>query len=155
MPLLVRSQSAESWPPNTEVLAPVKENNQLYEQGSVLLMPHTVDGIGLELLEAMASGMPVIATDGQPWNEHPLLDKIRCTKHRKRVKRIIDWHEADPASLVRVCKRWLGKDISEQSKAAREHALQRRWQGRVPELLELVRTGRHRVTLPFTPVDAL
>ena len=151
MPLVVRSQKPLDWPAGTEVLPPVKENSDLYSEGDVLLMPHSVDGIGLELMEAMASGMPVVATDAPPWNEYPLLRSISTDIAPKKIKRTIPWCSPSPQDLVRICKELVGQDISYSSSECRKFAEENRWQGRAEEFTGLVRDGTHRVALPFTP----
>lgn len=42
----------------------------LYHMGRVLLFPTKLEGLGLPLFEALACGMPVIATDAPPMNEY-------------------------------------------------------------------------------------
>lgn len=44
----------------------------LYHMGRVLLFPTKLEGLGLPLFEALACGMPVIATDAPPMNEYIL-----------------------------------------------------------------------------------
>lgn len=41
----------------------------LYHQGKILLFPTKLEGLGLPLSEALACGMPVIATNAPPMNE--------------------------------------------------------------------------------------
>lgn len=41
----------------------------LYHRGEILLFPSKLEGLGLPLPEAMACGLPVIATDAPPMNE--------------------------------------------------------------------------------------
>ncbi|CAN5822415.1 hypothetical protein BH10CHL1_BH10CHL1_05740 [soil metagenome] len=41
----------------------------LYHLGDVYVYPSTLDGLGLTLIEALASGLPVITTDHPPMNE--------------------------------------------------------------------------------------
>lgn len=41
----------------------------LYHRGEIFLFPSKLEGLGLPLPEAMASGLPVIATDASPMNE--------------------------------------------------------------------------------------
>lgn len=139
MPLLVRSQKPNEWPKGIEFLPEVKSNANLYDRGDVLLVPHSVDGLGLEPLEAMACGMPVISTDGRPWNEFPSLAKIEAKSVKKLVRRPVDWYSPSPGSLVEECKRLLGTDISEQSRAVREWAESRSWSKRAEEFVKLVR----------------
>ena len=139
MPLVICSQSSNtSWPDNAELLFPPSNNALLYENGDVLLVPHTVDGLGLEPMEAMACGMPVIIPDAPPWNENPSISKITSRVTRTRVKRIIDWHQCSPESLVASCKSLLGSNISEASKEARQWAEKRSWNNLASKLRKLV-----------------
>lgn len=151
MPLLVRSQKQEEWPEGTEVLDSVSDNSQLYNEGDVLLAPHSIDGIGLELTEAMACGMPVIATDHEPWNKHLLLDTIPTQVSPRMVRRKMPWCNPDPKGLVEVCKQWLEANITEQSRDARRYADSNRWQGRIELFTKLVRVGGNEIALPFLP----
>jgi glycosyltransferase involved in cell wall biosynthesis len=41
----------------------------LYHKGRILVFPTKLEGLGLPLFEALACGLPVIATDGPPMNE--------------------------------------------------------------------------------------
>jgi glycosyltransferase involved in cell wall biosynthesis len=41
----------------------------LYERGDVYVYPSRLEGIGLTIVEALASGLPVITTDAPPMNE--------------------------------------------------------------------------------------
>jgi len=60
----------------------------LYHKGCVLLFPSKLEGLGLPLLEGMACGLPVIATDAPPMNEfvhngeNGLLVKVARTQTR-------------------------------------------------------------------------
>lgn len=155
LPLTIRSQKRAGWPPSAKVEPPTDDNAGLYRGGDVLLLPHSVDGIGLELMEALSSGMPVIATDGEPWREHPLLGKIRSRVGLKRVKREIDWHTPDPKHLVEICRSLIGVDLAEQSLAVRQYAEDHRWQGRVEEFSLLVRSGFQKIALPFRPREGV
>lgn len=152
-PLIVRSQRPSDWPPGTEVLPPTGDNSDLYAEGDALILPHSVDGIGLELLEAIATGMPVIATDGQPWNDYPLLGKIPARKESMVMQRKVDWYRPSAKGLVEVCQALHGRNITDTSLELRRFAEANRWQGRVGEFEELARTGFHRVALPFDPKE--
>lgn len=140
IPLLVRDQAKTSWGNNVKVLPTTKSNVELYEQGDVLISPHSVDGIGLEAMEAMACGMPVISTDGLPWNEILALDRIQSKIEKKTIRRTVDWYVPDPVHLVELCKEWLGKDITQNSLDARMWAENNAWEGRAKEFNDLVRS---------------
>jgi len=138
-PLVVRSQR------NVRGLkidsGEVASNQDLYSLGDVLISPHTVDGLGLEPMEAMACGMPVISTDGQPWNEIPSIGKIQCETSQMKIARDMDWHICDPQSIVDICKRLLGQDISKESDSSREWAESLSWESRSGEFFNLVVNG--------------
>lgn len=142
MPLAVRSQQSVKWPSNVEVLPTEQENSELYSRGDVLIAPHCVDGLGLEPMEAMACGMPVITTDGLPWNEIPAIGKIRATSTRQIVQRPVDWYAPDPHSIVSICKELLGQNIEEKSREARAWAEGRSWEQRAEEFIHLVKHGK-------------
>lgn len=140
MPLAVRSQVAADWH-GCQLLPSPASNSGLYSVGDVLVSPHSVDGLGLEPIEALASGMPVISTDGEPWNEFPSIGKIQAGIEKRTIRRPIDWYLPDPASLVEICRGLLAEDISEQSKAGREWAEARDWAKLADSFMELVRHG--------------
>jgi len=61
----------------------------LYHKGEVLVFPSKLEGLGLPLVEALACGMPVIATDAPPMNEfvadgaNGLLVRVASWEHRR------------------------------------------------------------------------
>ena len=143
MPLVVISQSNEKWPEGTEIIPPPKDNANLYDVGDILLAPHTVDGIGLEPLEAMATGMPVLTTEGKPWNENRKLGTILADVAIKKVKREMPWYKCKPEHLVRECQqllKWEG-ELEPMSQAAREWAESRSWNIKADEFTKLIRYG--------------
>jgi len=142
MPVVVRSQKAVKPGTNLEILGELKDNDGLYSEGDVLLSPHTVDGLGLELMEAMACGMPVISTQGDPWDEIPSIAKVESSISRKAMPmREVDWYSCSPESLVTSCKSLLGSDISQESAMARAWAESRSWELRRKEFFDVVVKG--------------
>lgn len=142
MPLIVCCQENQDWPDGTKLLPPQVSNADLYSRGDVLLCPHSVDGLGLEPMEAMACGMPVVTTDGLPWNEIPAIGKIAATIEKRRVRRPVDWYIPSPESLVAICKDLLNTDISNPSLEARNWAESRSWHEHVGEFTRLIREGK-------------
>lgn len=140
MPLFVRSQTRDIWP-GADHLPTVEDNKDLYDQGDVLLAPHCVDGIGLEILEAMSSGMPVLSTDGPPWDELYRIDGIPATSSLRKVRRDMHWYEARADRLVEMCKYMLGTNVGNISYKSRIAAEERSWNEKHEELTELIRTG--------------
>lgn len=141
MPLVVVSQSKEDWPEGTEVITGVKDNANLYDVGDILLCPHTVDGLGLEPMEAMATGMPVIVPFVEPWNENLFIYAISTKVTRKKVARVMDWHLCSPEKLVEHCTEVHDGCIEASSEEAREWAESRSWNIKADEFTNLVRTG--------------
>lgn len=145
LPLVVRTQKPLDL--IAQFLPRPKDNSCLYNRGDVLICPHTVDGLGLEPLEAKASGLPVISTDGPPWNEYDPLDTIPAKSERRMVKRMVHWHKPSARGLVEICQSLLGQDIAKESEQARKWAELRRWSIKAPEIERLIRTGEHKVTM--------
>lgn len=141
MPVLVRSQVRADWNGFDLVEGEIPNNVDLYNVGDVLISPHSVDGLGLELLEAPACGMPVISTDGQPWNEFISLAKIKSRTKMAKVARPVTWYIPIAQDLVYKCQAILGMDISNESLEARIWAESRSWedQENVLRLQNLVR----------------
>ncbi len=138
IPLTVFSQKFIDLP-GVDVRGPVADPRELYAAGDVLLCPHSVDGIGLEPLEALACGMPVIATDGLPWTELPLLAAIPASMRQERMpRRVVDWHLPIPAWLEHLCRQWRGRNIEAASRNGRCYIESRAWQSSHARLRELV-----------------
>lgn len=68
----IRSGNAKAvaWPRHVAVRDQVRDPNEIYNAGDVLLYPSRFEGLGLPQLEAMSTGMPVISSDVPPVNEH-------------------------------------------------------------------------------------
>lgn len=142
MPLIVYTQSrGEDWGPDTTVVTGLPENQGLYAEGDVLLYPSSVDGLGLQPIEAACCGMPVISTAGQPWNEYPFIGQIEATSTKRKVARPVDWYTPSAESLVAQCQHWLGKSITQESRQARQWAENRSWTTCAAKFNELVRRG--------------
>lgn len=66
----VRSQRKPVYPVGAQVLGPVRNPVDLYHGADVCVQPSRWEGLGLQQLEAMASGLPVITTNAPPMSEH-------------------------------------------------------------------------------------
>lgn len=148
MPILVRSQQPESWPIQVKFLSgDINENADLYATGSVLVAPHSIDGLGLEPMEAMSCGMPVITTDGRPWNELPAVARIQARVDKRKVRRPVDWYLPLAESLVAACKQLLHNSskhptyFQDQCRKARHWAESRAWEAKARMFTDLVRYG--------------
>lgn len=72
--LIVRSQNELPFPVRDSRIE-VRQGNlthhgELYEEGDVVIQVSKAEGLGFGILEALASGMPVITTDYSPMNEY-------------------------------------------------------------------------------------
>lgn len=144
MPLVIYTQTTDGrWPTTMGVRGPVSDPTALYSSGDVLLAPHSIDGLGLELLEAASSGLPLVATDGEPWNELPLLASIPSTSRKCRISnnRMADWYEPDAEALVTICKKLLGSSIEQKSREIRAWAEGHSWLRSSDALQKLVEGG--------------
>lgn len=148
IPLTVRSQSRvpDSLRPFM-VEGEARSSQELYKDGDVLLCPHSVDGLGLEVMEAMACGLPVVCTEGRPWNEYPCISYVRSTKGRIRINREVDWYTPSPQHLYEVCSRLLGTDIEGYSLSGRAWTDSLDWRNKIEEFTNLVRNGNRTIEL--------
>jgi hypothetical protein len=71
VPFLVYSQDRRlpPLPANVEVRPAPADNAELYRDGDVCVQPSHWEGLGLQLLECQAAGLPVVTTDAPPMNE--------------------------------------------------------------------------------------
>jgi len=142
MPLTVISQVDIRIPEqamDVVVLPSVEDNNELYQQGDVLIAPHTVDGIGLEPWEAMACGMLVITPDASPWNENPALFRIPTMSISQAVSRPMDWHLSSPNDIVNICKEVMTMGLGQESIEVRRWAEKRSWATKRHDFMNLVK----------------
>ena len=123
--ILIRSQAElpAGIPRNVTLLPAVEENHELFATGDVAIQPSYFEGTGLQMIETLASGMPLVSTDAAPMNELPLLRSIRCDHRLGKVGgNPIQVSIPDSSDLARCMKECIGSDISEASIAARMHA---------------------------------
>ncbi|MCA9137826.1 MAG: glycosyltransferase [Planctomycetales bacterium] len=125
VPIIVYSQTTDipSPPPNVEVRQPPSDNRLLYNDGDVCVQPSHWEGVGMQLLECQAAGMPLVTTDAAPMNEHqPLVAMpVRGRESVQLVGRA--WFEScqvDPADLAGAMRQLKGKDIGRESQKARQ-----------------------------------
>lgn len=125
IPVLIHSQVKlpAGIPRNVSLLPPVEENYELFSNGDVAIQPSYFEGTGLQMIETLASGMPLISTDAAPMNELPLFRSIRCTNRIGKVGgNPIPVSIPDSSDLVRCMKECFETDISEASIVARTYA---------------------------------
>ena len=100
----------------------------LYAAGDVCLQPSRLEGLGLQLLECQAAGMPLITTDGPPMSEYVPFRTVRARKSTVRIHREVTASHASPHDLARIMRETLGADVSDASDAARAFGVSRSWE---------------------------
>lgn len=119
-------------PPNVELREAPASNTELYDDGDVCVQPSHWEGVGLQLLECQAAGMPLITTDAPPMNEYNALATIPV-HHQEivgfRGDTLISSNQMLASELVRILRRFHRSDICHASQAAREYIVaERNWQ---------------------------
>ena len=116
---------------NIQIIQKTVSAPGLYELGDVYVYPTRLDGLGLTMYEALACGLPVIATDYPPMNE--VIDETvgRLVKVERNYARADAYYwpmsVCDPDDLAEKML-WYIEDtdrVRAQQKNARERALER------------------------------
>ncbi len=116
-------------PSNVELRRPPADNRKLYQHGDVCVAPSHLEGLGLQLLECQAAGMPLVTTDAPPMNEHNPWARIPVARSETVLYgdgHPVPWHHMDPQRLASILKELAGTDITVASRQAcdfieREH----------------------------------
>ncbi|MFN0051272.1 MAG: glycosyltransferase [Planctomycetales bacterium] len=120
--IVVRTQRRRfpRMPANVEVLPETDEPSQLYEAGDVCVQPSYWEGLGLQLLESQACGLPLVTTDAAPMNEASPYRRLPCRAQRVELAGRRWWaHRSDPAELARTLASLDQQEVSQASLAAR------------------------------------
>jgi glycosyltransferase involved in cell wall biosynthesis len=131
IPFLMYSQDGDlpAMPSNVEVRKPPKFNGDLYREGDVCVQPSHWEGLGLQLLECQAAGLPLVTTDAPPMNEcHPFRAAPVSKTEMVFVygDQPVDAHCVDPRTLAAILRDIYDTDIGAASRQAREHIEQER-----------------------------
>jgi hypothetical protein len=140
-PLLIRSQKTFSLGNSTiEIRLEETDNRALYSVGDVLICPHSIDGLGLEPLEAACVGIPSIITAGAPWDDLSRfsVDRVNASSSQRRMQRLVDWYEPSAIHLKEICEKILGQKMDHISRYVREQAEGRAWERLKDSFLSLV-----------------
>jgi len=109
-------------PPNVRRRPTPADSTHLYDEGDVCVQPSTWEGIGLQLLECQAAGLPLVTTDAAPMNEFQPLRTVRVA-HVEQVRVYgpdpITSHVVSPDDLAATLRQLLGTDLTAASQAAR------------------------------------
>jgi len=145
VPFTVYSQIDEipPLPPNVELRRAPLHNAQLYERGDVCVQPSHWEGIGLQLLECQAAGLPLVTTDAPPMNEYQPLKAIPVTS--TEIVFVFENHPVlsnhiDPKDMAGLLEGLYETDIAEASRSAREFIVREHsWESALGQLTERMR----------------
>lgn len=136
VPLIVYSQVQDGltssltedvhWPKTVDFRGAVPSPADLYRDGDVFVLPSRWEGLGLQLFECQAAGMPLITTDAPPMNEANPWRRLPSTPNRVRLSHDYPSHDVSPEDLVRIMRENLGADIADASQSSREWVEERR-----------------------------
>jgi glycosyltransferase involved in cell wall biosynthesis len=133
LPFIVHYQQPPDgeWPGNVVLCGPKAEAGAQYAAGDVAIQPSRWEGVGLQILEAMACGLPTVVPDASPMNEYPV-DRDLCVYATSRSvdlghKTWPAW-ECDVAALTSLVRRLYGQPIGELSAATRARMEARSWE---------------------------
>lgn len=129
---LIRAQDGD-WaaPPNVRLLGPVDRPPELYTIGDIAIQPSRYEGVGLPILEAMASGLPTIVPDGPPMNEYPTDAALLVAGVRRwgnLVGQPFPITDANLDALIATIRALHHAEITDLSEAARGRMVERSWE---------------------------
>jgi glycosyltransferase involved in cell wall biosynthesis len=142
IPITVYSQIDEipPAPPNVELRRGPLRNEQLYEGGDVCVQPSHWEGIGLQLLECQAAGLPLVTTDAPPMNEYQPLRTIPV----KATELVLVFQDhpiisnhVDPTDVAGILEALYETDLAQESRSAREFVVREHsWEGALRRLTQ-------------------
>ncbi|MBI3865255.1 MAG: glycosyltransferase family 4 protein [Planctomycetia bacterium] len=122
---VVRSQirQQQMFPANIDDRPATADNVDLYREGDVCVQPSHFEGLGLQLLECQAAGMPLVTTDAAPMHEYEPFRTIpvRGTEVIEVGGGPILSQLMDPRDLVATLENLQLADITDVSRRAREY----------------------------------
>lgn len=149
IPLIVYSQVQDGltssltedvqWPDTVDFRGSTPTPADLYRDGDVFILPSRWEGLGLQLFECQAAGMPLITTDAPPMNEANPWRRLPSTPKRVRLSHDYPSHDVSPEELVRVMRDNFGADIAAASRSARGWvAANRDWKHRAKAIHDTI-----------------
>ncbi len=125
IPFVVYSQTEDMprVPQNVNLRKGRPGNDDLYQDGDICVQPSHWEGMGLQLMECQAAGVPLVTTDAPPMNEFRPLRSIPVAA--TEVVSVFGDHpmisnRIDPADLARVLEELYGTEIGQASEDARK-----------------------------------
>jgi glycosyltransferase involved in cell wall biosynthesis len=129
-------------PSNVVLRRPPADNRKLYRQGDVCVAPSHLEGLGLQLLECQAAGMPLVTTDAPPMNEHNPWARIPVTRSETVLYgegHPVPWQQMDARQLAGLLEELAGADITRASREARDFVeREHNWSQAAARLRELL-----------------
>lgn len=120
----LREQTGYDFPENVRHMGSVRNHAELYDVGDVAVQPSRVEGMGLQLLEAQAAGMPLITTNAGPMNEYGAAWLLPATPRNIVVRRPTVAHDVRPEAVADMVRILRGGRIDEESRAARANVVE-------------------------------
>lgn len=140
VPFLLYSQRGDlpALPDNVEVRRPPADNRLLYTDGDVCVQPSHWEGLGLQLLECQAAGLPLVTTDAAPMNECRPFRAVPVSETETVFvygDQPVDSHQVRPEALAAVLNEVHGADLRDASQQARAYIEQERSWPRLRETM--------------------
>ena len=108
----------------------------MYDDGDVCVQPSHWEGLGLQLIECQAAGLPLVTTDAPPMNElHPLRTVPVAATEIVSVQgnHVFTSHRLSPEDLASTLEPLYGCDISQASQEARDSSSSKSTRGTTPD----------------------
>jgi glycosyltransferase involved in cell wall biosynthesis len=126
IPFIVYSQIAHipRVPTNVELRRGRASNVGLYDHGDVCVQPSHWEGLGLQMLECQAAGMPLVTTDAPPMNECRPFRAVRAATTETvflNGEEPIESQLVGPEDLAAVLEAIYDTDIRDASEQARAY----------------------------------
>jgi len=131
IPFIIRCQKPlTNYHANIHVHPATVDREQLYVTGDICIQPSRWEGVGLQILEAMACGLPTLVPDAPPMNEYPV-EKSLCipaTSSPVKIheKQWVQW-EMDPHTLAATLRALHHQSVEELSTKTRSFIESRSW----------------------------
>jgi glycosyltransferase involved in cell wall biosynthesis len=135
VPFILFSQEAilPAMSRNVEVRPAPKDNRDLYKDGDVCVQPSHWEGLGLQLLECQAAGLPLVTTNAPPMNECRPFRTVAVSETELVFvcgNQPVDSHLVRPEALAGVLDAIYGIDLRAASEQARDYIeRERSWHG--------------------------
>ena len=157
LPITVRSQvnitslflSAIKRPHSFRIVEGTVPEEELFNEVDLMVQPSRYEGLGLQILESFAAGVPVLTTDAPPMADFIRraygADADQMLVKVASVKKVRTWsgdwpaHCADPDDMGRKIEGLLGKDLTAFSRAGRTYIEKHHGMAAMQDMAQLVK----------------